>query len=115
MESIYGGSGAGAVRAQPSTNKSDGTYTLKKVLIQNDPHLEQVRQEIRVSSQLSHPNLLPLLENAIITVKEKKSFEGRDVAAVPSNVGPADNEMHWPLGITEVALTDARSFVRKNT
>ncbi|KAF0930300.1 hypothetical protein E2562_031941 [Oryza meyeriana var. granulata] len=33
---------------------------------------------------------------------------GVDVAAVPSNVGPADNEMNWPLGITEVALTDAR-------
>ena len=48
---------------------ADGTYALKKVLIQSDQHLELVRQEIKVSSQFSHPNLLPLLENAIIAVK----------------------------------------------
>ncbi|XP_052168185.1 uncharacterized protein LOC127784830 [Oryza glaberrima] len=53
----------------PSHISADGTYALKKVLIQNEQHLEQVRQEIRVSSQFSHPNLLPLLENAIIAVK----------------------------------------------
>ncbi|VAI30938.1 unnamed protein product [Triticum turgidum subsp. durum] len=53
----------------PSHISADGTYALKKVLIQNDQHLELVRQEIRVSSQFSHPNLLPLLENAIIAVK----------------------------------------------
>ncbi|VAI30933.1 unnamed protein product [Triticum turgidum subsp. durum] len=54
----------------PSHISADGTYALKKVLIQNDQHLELVRQEIRVSSQFSHPNLLPLLENAIIAVKD---------------------------------------------
>ncbi|KAE8774172.1 serine/threonine-protein kinase 16-like [Hordeum vulgare] len=53
----------------PSHISADGTYALKKVLIQSDQHLELVRQEIRVSSQFSHPNLLPLLENAIIAVK----------------------------------------------
>ncbi|KAF7071952.1 hypothetical protein CFC21_077162 [Triticum aestivum] len=54
----------------PSHISADGTYALKKVFIQSDQHLELVRQEIRVSSQFSHPNLLPLLENAIIAVKD---------------------------------------------
>jgi hypothetical protein len=48
---------------------ADGSYALKKVLIQSNEHLELVRQEIHVSSQFSHPNLLPLLEHAIIAVK----------------------------------------------
>jgi serine/threonine kinase 16 len=48
---------------------ADGTYALKKVLVQSDQHLELVQQEIRASSQFSHPNLLPLLEHAIVAVK----------------------------------------------
>ncbi|KAI3454883.1 hypothetical protein Pfo_011546 [Paulownia fortunei] len=47
----------------------DGTYAMKKVLIQNSEQLDLVREEIRVSSQFSHPNLLPLLDHAIIAVK----------------------------------------------
>ncbi|CAI0447348.1 unnamed protein product [Linum tenue] len=47
----------------------DGTYAMKKVLIQNNEQLELVREEIRVSSLFSHPNLLPLLDHAIIAVK----------------------------------------------
>lgn len=47
----------------------DGTYAIKKVLIQNNEQLELVREEIRVSSLFSHPNLLPLLDHAIIAVK----------------------------------------------
>lgn len=47
----------------------DGMYALKKVLIQNAEQLELVREEIRVSSLFSHPNLLPLLDHAIISVK----------------------------------------------
>ncbi|KHN15181.1 Serine/threonine-protein kinase 16 [Glycine soja] len=47
----------------------DGTYAMKKVLIQNNEQLELVREEIRVSSLFNHPNLLPLLEHAIISVK----------------------------------------------
>ncbi|XP_042017729.1 probable serine/threonine-protein kinase DDB_G0291350 [Salvia splendens] len=47
----------------------DGTYAVKKVLIQNNEQLEMVRDEIRVSSQFNHPNLLPLLDHAIIAVK----------------------------------------------
>ncbi|KAL1541738.1 non-specific serine/threonine protein kinase [Salvia divinorum] len=47
----------------------DGTYAVKKVLIQNSEQLEMVRDEIRVSSQFNHPNLLPLLDHAIIAVK----------------------------------------------
>lgn len=47
----------------------DGTYAMKKVLIQNNEELELVKEEIRVSSLFSHPNLLPLLDHAIISVK----------------------------------------------
>ena len=41
----------------------------KKVMIQNTKQLELVREEIRVSSLFSHPNLLPLLGDAIFSVK----------------------------------------------
>ncbi|KAK8554585.1 hypothetical protein V6N13_093568 [Hibiscus sabdariffa] len=47
----------------------DGTYAMKKVLIQNSEQLELVCEEIRVSSLFSHPNLLPLLDHAIISIK----------------------------------------------
>ncbi|XP_047333090.1 serine/threonine-protein kinase 16-like [Impatiens glandulifera] len=47
----------------------DGTYAMKKVLIQNNEQLDLVREEIRVSSLFNHPNLLPLLDHAIIGVK----------------------------------------------
>jgi len=47
----------------------DGTYAMKKVLIQNTEQLELVREEIRVSSLFSHSNLLPLLDHAIVAVK----------------------------------------------
>ncbi|XAR51259.1 Non-specific serine/threonine protein kinase [Bertholletia excelsa] len=53
----------------PSHVSDDGTYAMKKVLIQNTEQLELVREEIRVSSLFSHPNLLPLLDHAIISVK----------------------------------------------
>ncbi|RLN34087.1 hypothetical protein C2845_PM03G33090 [Panicum miliaceum] len=47
----------------------DGTYAMKKVLIQSKEQLDLVKEEIRVSSLFSHPNLFPLLDHAIITVK----------------------------------------------
>lgn len=47
----------------------DGSYAMKKVLIQNNEQLELVREEIRISSLFSHANLLPLLDHAIIRVK----------------------------------------------
>lgn len=53
----------------PSFLSDDGTYAMKKVLIQNNEQLELVREEIRVSSLFTHPNLLPLLDHAIIKVK----------------------------------------------
>ncbi|MBA0718381.1 hypothetical protein Golax_006132 [Gossypium laxum] len=53
----------------PSHLSDDGTYAMKKVLIQNNEQLELVREEIRVSSLFSHRNLLPLLDHAIISVK----------------------------------------------
>ncbi|CAF2355622.1 unnamed protein product [Brassica napus] len=54
----------------PSHLSVDGTYAVKKVLIQNKEQLELVREEIRVSSLFNHPNLLPLLDHAIISVKD---------------------------------------------
>ncbi|ERN05844.1 hypothetical protein AMTRI_Chr10g6730 [Amborella trichopoda] len=53
----------------PSHISDNGMYAVKKVLIQTPEQLELVRQEIRVSSLFSHPNLLPLLDHAIIAVK----------------------------------------------
>ncbi|CAA6670651.1 unnamed protein product [Spirodela intermedia] len=53
----------------PSHVSDEGLYAMKKVLIQTEEQLELVRQEIRVSSLFSHPNLLPLLDHAIIGVK----------------------------------------------
>lgn len=47
----------------------DGTYAMKKVLIQNSDQLALVKEEIRVSGLFCHPNLLPLLDHAIIPVK----------------------------------------------
>ncbi|KNA11866.1 hypothetical protein SOVF_131160 [Spinacia oleracea] len=53
----------------PSFISDDGTYAMKKVLIQNTEQLELVREETRVSSLFTHPNLLPLLDHAIIKIK----------------------------------------------
>ena len=53
----------------PARLSDDGTYAMKKVLIQNYEQLELVREEIRVSSVISHSNLLPLLDHAIIAFK----------------------------------------------
>ncbi|KAA0058028.1 serine/threonine-protein kinase 16-like isoform X1 [Cucumis melo var. makuwa] len=52
-----------------AVQSDDGSYALKKVLIQNNEQLELVKEEIRVSSLFSHPNLLPLLDHAIIATK----------------------------------------------
>lgn len=48
---------------------ADGTYAMKKFMIHSKEQLELVKQEIHVSSQFNHPNLLPLLDHAIISVK----------------------------------------------
>ncbi|XLS93965.1 hypothetical protein HN51_069973 [Arachis hypogaea] len=64
----------------------DGTYAMKKVLIKSNEQLELVREEIRVSSLFNHPNLLLLLNHAIISVKEKfSSFQILCMKAVESN------------------------------
>ncbi|PWA89190.1 Protein kinase, catalytic domain-containing protein [Artemisia annua] len=55
-----------------STHLSDdGTYAMKKVLIQSNDQLQLVKEEIRISSLFNHANLLPLLDHAIISVKGK--------------------------------------------
>ncbi|PKU78955.1 probable serine/threonine-protein kinase DDB_G0291350 isoform X1 [Dendrobium catenatum] len=63
------GSLAAKKSIDPSHISDDGTYALKKVLIQSQDQLELVREEIRVSSLFNHPNLLPLLDHAIISIK----------------------------------------------
>ncbi|CAN1311786.1 Serine/threonine-protein kinase 16 [Linum perenne] len=63
------GAGLAAKVKDKSHLSDDGTYAMKKVLIQNNEQLELVREEIRVSSLFNHPNLLPLLDHAIISVK----------------------------------------------
>ncbi|KAL8488023.1 hypothetical protein ACS0TY_024340 [Phlomoides rotata] len=63
-------SGGIAAKIKDSSHISgDGTYAMKKVLIQTTEQLELVTEEIRVSSQFNHPNLLPLLDHAIIAIK----------------------------------------------
>jgi serine/threonine kinase 16 len=42
---------------------------MKKVLIQSKEQLDLVNEEICVSTLLNHPNLLPLLDHAVIAVK----------------------------------------------
>ncbi|KAL1334278.1 hypothetical protein AAHE18_11G165600 [Arachis hypogaea] len=54
---------------QSSHISEDGTYAMKKVLIKSNEQLELVREEIRVASLFNHPNLHPLLDHAIISVK----------------------------------------------
>ncbi|KAI7755713.1 hypothetical protein M8C21_012264 [Ambrosia artemisiifolia] len=63
------GVGVSAKFKDPSHISEDGTYAMKKVLIQNSDQLELVKEEIRVSALFCHPNLLPLLDHAIIPVK----------------------------------------------
>jgi hypothetical protein len=42
---------------------------MKKVLIQSKEQLDLVKEEIHVWTLFNHPNLLPLLDHAIIEVK----------------------------------------------
>ncbi|XP_020590442.1 probable serine/threonine-protein kinase DDB_G0291350 [Phalaenopsis equestris] len=53
----------------PTHVSDDGTYALKKVLIQSEEQLALVKEEIHASSLFGHANLLPLLDHAIIAVK----------------------------------------------
>nr|XP_043608289.1 serine/threonine-protein kinase 16-like isoform X1 [Erigeron canadensis] len=63
------GAGVSKNFKDPSHIAEDGTYAMKKVLIQNNDQLELVKEEIRVSSLFCHRNLLPLLDHAIVPVK----------------------------------------------
>ncbi|KAG9156573.1 hypothetical protein Leryth_006570 [Lithospermum erythrorhizon] len=69
----------------PSFASGDGTYAMKKLLIQSNEQLESVKEEIRISSLFFHPNLLPLLDHAIIPVKgsEEQSFKNEAYLLFP--------------------------------
>lgn len=57
---------------QPSNSaliSDDGLYAVKKVVIQTEDQLELVKKEICAMSLFNHPNLLPLIDHAIISVK----------------------------------------------
>ncbi|KAL9266395.1 Serine/threonine-protein kinase 16-like protein [Drosera capensis] len=69
MNDASSSSGLATKLKDPSFLSDDGTYAMKKVLIQTNEQLELVKEEIRVSSLFNHPNLLPLLDHAIISVK----------------------------------------------
>ncbi|OVA12769.1 Protein kinase domain [Macleaya cordata] len=62
----------------PSHVSDDGTYAMKKVLIQNNEQLELVREEVRISSMFTHPNLLPLLDHAIIAVMSTEGHSNHE-------------------------------------
>jgi serine/threonine protein kinase len=47
----------------------NGLYALKKVLVQTEEQLELVKHEIHVLTLFNHPNLIPLLDYSIISVK----------------------------------------------
>lgn len=59
---------------------------MKKVIIQTEEQLELVKQEIRVSSLFNHPNLLPLLDHAVIPVKVLQLYLGRTASFEASGV-----------------------------
>jgi len=76
----WGGSSTSVyvVREQPGAKKdpsfvSDtGLYTLKKVRVQKEEQLESVNREINIMRLFHHPNLIPLVDSSIISVKEGK-------------------------------------------
>ena len=49
---------------------------MKKVVIQTEEQLEQVKTEIEACSRFAHPNLLPLLDHSIIPVQVSSSSQG---------------------------------------
>ncbi|KAH7278331.1 hypothetical protein KP509_38G036300 [Ceratopteris richardii] len=55
--------------SNPSLISDDGLYALKKVVIQTEEQLELVKKEIYTTNLFNHPNLLPLIDHAIISVK----------------------------------------------
>lgn len=54
---------------EPNFEADDGLYALKKVVIQTEEQLELVKKEIHATTLFNHPNLLPLIDHAIISVK----------------------------------------------
>jgi hypothetical protein len=62
-------------------------FALKKVLIQTEEQVELVKQEIHASSLFNHPNLLPLLDYAIITVKVPRELHTLGFMILPQFCG----------------------------
>ena len=46
-----------------------GLYTLKKVRVQKEEQLDSVNREINIMRLFHHPNLIPLVDSSIISVK----------------------------------------------
>lgn len=86
----------------PSHVSDDGTYAMKKVLIQNSEQLGLVRDEIRVSALFTHPNLLPLLDHAIISVK-----------ATPERSASHEAYLLFPVHLDGTLLDNAKAMKAK--
>lgn len=67
----------------------DGSYAIKKVLVQSEEQAEMVRQEIEVSTLFNHPNVLRLLDSDIIPLKVRftLSLSLRSLCTVNSEDG----------------------------
>ncbi|CAN1296985.1 Serine/threonine-protein kinase 16 [Linum perenne] len=89
----------------------DGNYAMKKVLIQNKEQLELVREEIRVSSLFNHPNLLPLLDHAIISVKVFDTF----LCEQNTQEGSWNNEAYllFPVHLDGTLLDNSKAMSAK--
>jgi len=72
-EIVSEGSGGGLATQKMRNSyhiSEEGLYALKKVFIQTEDQFELVKKEIDVSSLFNHPNLLPLLDHAIISTRD---------------------------------------------
>jgi serine/threonine protein kinase len=68
----------------------NGLYALKKVLVQTEEQLELVKHEIHVLTLFNHPNLIPLLDYSIISVKVRILFS---LLATLSLVAPGESRL----------------------
>ncbi len=83
-------------------------FALKKVLIQTDEQVELVKQEIHVSSLFDHPNLLPLLDYAIITVKVPRELHTLGFMILPQFCGLFFSKC-WRFFLTSTKTNRRRS------
>eukprot|EP00897_Mesotaenium_endlicherianum_P004543 jgi/Mesen1/4116/ME000216S03371 len=62
--------------SSPANLSPDGQYAVKKVLVQSQEQLQLVKAEINAQQRFHHPNLLPLLDHAIIPAPGRGLSQG---------------------------------------